>query len=50
MITPAHPADVPRLLQIRHAAFSAQAPAAYSPDEGLFVARTGDAIAGLAGW
>ncbi|GAA2498706.1 GNAT family N-acetyltransferase [Winogradskya humida] len=33
MITPAHPTDVPRLLQIRHAAFSAQAPTAYSPGE-----------------
>ncbi|HEX9998949.1 MAG TPA: GNAT family N-acetyltransferase, partial [Actinoplanes sp.] len=29
----ATPADVPRLLQIRHAAFAGQAPSAYSPEQ-----------------
>ncbi|GAA2538902.1 hypothetical protein GCM10010435_02720 [Winogradskya consettensis] len=33
MITPAHPTDVPRLLQIRRVAFEAQAPVADSPRE-----------------
>jgi putative acetyltransferase len=32
-IEPAAPADVPRLLAIRYAAFAAQAPAAYPPAE-----------------
>ena len=32
-IRPARPADLPRLLEIRHAAFSAQAPAAYTAEQ-----------------
>lgn len=32
-IRPAHPADLARLLAIRHAAFAAHAPVAYSPHE-----------------
>lgn len=32
-IVPARPGDLPRLLEIRHAAFAAHAPAAYSPQE-----------------
>src|SRR5215212_5324722 len=30
---PAGPDDLPRILEIRHAAFAAQAPAAYSPQQ-----------------
>jgi GNAT superfamily N-acetyltransferase len=32
-VEPAAVADLPRLLEIRHAAFAAQAPAVYSPEE-----------------